>query len=88
MKKNKTAAQIIAQIAKNPEFSPREIRTLMERLDMNERGFALLMNTSIATVRGWTSGQVCPCGVSRRLMQFYAASPDAAEIIVNSACNS
>ena len=84
MKKQKSVVQIIAQASKNPQFSSREIKALMERLDLNERGFALLMNTSVGTVRNWISGAVRPCGVSRRLMQFYAAGPEAAEIIVHS----
>jgi putative transcriptional regulator len=32
------------------------VKALMKKLDMNEKGFALLMNVAPSTVRLWTSG--------------------------------
>ena len=50
--------------------------TLMEKLDMNEKGFALLMNVTPSTVRLWTSGAVQPSGTAKRLMQIYETGPE------------
>ena len=49
---------------------------LMEKLDMNEKGFALLMNVAPSTVRLWTSGAVQPSGTAKRLMQIYETGPE------------
>ena len=48
----------------------------MEKLDMNEKGFALLMNVTPSTVRLWTSGAVQPSGTAKRLMQIYETGPE------------
>ena len=50
--------------------------TLMKKLDMNEKGFALLMNVAPSTVRLWTSGAAQPCGTAKRLMQIYETGPE------------
>ena len=47
-----------------------------EKLDMNEKGFALLMNVTPSTVRLWTSGAVQPSGTAKRLMQIYETGPE------------
>ena len=43
MKKDNTAVKVIATAAKCPEFAPETIRQLMRKLDMNEKGLAILM---------------------------------------------
>ena len=48
----------------------------MKKLDMNEKGFALLMNVAPSTVRLWTSGAAQPCGTAKRLMQIYETGPE------------
>ena len=55
MKKEKTALQMIAGAARCPEYGPAMVKALMKKLDMNEKGFALLMNVTPTTVRLWTS---------------------------------
>ena len=52
------------------------LKALMEKLDMNEKGFALLMDVTPSTVRLWTSGAVQPCGTAKRLMQIYETGPE------------
>jgi putative transcriptional regulator len=77
MNTQKTPLEIIAGAAKTPEYAPAAIKTLMKRLDVNEKAFALLLNVTPMTIRLWTSGAVKPCGTSRRLMQIYEICPEA-----------
>ena len=75
--KNKTnAVQVIARATRCPDFEPDEIFSLMRRLNMNEKGLAILINVTPATVRLWTSGAVKPCGTAKRIMQIYSACPE------------
>ncbi len=71
MNNEQTALQMIAEAARCPEYDPDMVKALMEKLDMNERGFALLMNVTPSTVRLWTSGAAEPSGTAQRLMQIY-----------------
>jgi len=72
----KTPIEIISRMTAMPEYSPEEIKRLMSKLGLNEKGFAVLMNVLPMTVRMWTSGAVQPCGQSVRLMQIYEACPE------------
>ena len=56
--------------------SAKSQKALMKKLDMNEKGFALLMNVAPSTVRLWTSGAAQPSGTARRLMQIYETGPE------------
>ena len=76
MKKETNALQVIAGAARCPEYSPPKVLTLMKKLDMNERAFALVMNVTPSTIRLWTSGAAQPCGTARRLMQIYDICPE------------
>lgn len=82
MKKDNTAVKVIATAAKCPDFAPETIRQLMRKLDMNEKGLAILMNVTPETVRLWVAGAVKPCGTAKRLMQIYSTSPDIISKIV------
>lgn len=75
-KAKNTVLQMIAETARCPDYGPDMIKTLMDRLDMNEKGFALLMNVTPSTVRLWTSGAVQPSGTAKRLMQIYETGPE------------
>ena len=66
-----TALQMIAEASRCPDYGPDMVKSLMKKLDMNEKGFALLMNVAPSTVRLWTSGAAQPCGTAKRLMQIY-----------------
>jgi putative transcriptional regulator len=81
MKKKSTALTVIANATKTAEFTPAAIRNIMKKLDVNERGLALLLNVVPRTVRCWLSGATRPSGLSCRLMQIYAAREDVADII-------
>ena len=48
----------------------------MEKLGINEKGFALLMNVAPFTVRLWTSGASQPSGTAMRLMQIFETAPE------------
>lgn len=76
LKTENTALQMIAETARCPDYGPDMITALMEKLDMNERGFALLMNVTPSTVRLWSSGAAQPCGTAKRLMQIYETGPE------------
>lgn len=76
MKAENTVLQMIAETARCPDYGPDMIKALMEKLDMNERGFALLMNIAPSSVRLWISGAVQPCGTAKRLMQIYETGPE------------
>ena len=76
MKTENTVLQMIAGAARCPEYGPDMVKDLMEKLDMNERAFALLMNVAPSTIRLWTSGAAQPSGTARRLMQIYEAGPE------------
>lgn len=76
MNTENTALQMIAEAARCPDYGPDMVKALMEKLDMNEKGFALLMNVAPSTVRLWTSGAAQPSGTARRLMQVYEAGPE------------
>lgn len=71
-----TVLQMIAEASRCPDYGPDMVKTLMDRLDMNEKGFALLMNVTPSTVRLWTSGAVQPSGTAKRLMQIYETGPE------------
>ena len=71
-----TALQMIAEAARCPDYGPDMVKALMEKLDMNEKDFALLMNVAPSTVRLWTSGAAQPSGTARRLMQIYETGPE------------
>ena len=75
-RKENSALQMIAEAARCPEYGPDMVKALMKKLDMNEKGFALLMNVTPSTVRLWTSGAADPCGTARRLMQIYETAPE------------
>ena len=48
----------------------------MEKLGINEKGFALLMNVVPFTVWLWTSGASQPSGTAMRLMQIFETAPE------------
>ena len=41
-----TALQMIAEASRCPDYGPDMVKSLMKKLDMNEKGFALLMNSN------------------------------------------
>lgn len=71
-----TPLQMIAEAARCPDYGPEMVTSLMKNLDMNEKGFALLMNVTPTTVRLWTSGAAQPCGTAKQLMQIYENAPE------------
>lgn len=77
-----TALKMIAEAARCPEYGPDMVAALMKKLDMNEKGVALLMNVTPSTVRFWTSGAVQPSGTANRLMQIYETGPEIVSKIV------
>lgn len=76
MEKEQTALQLIAEVARCPVYEPERILALMEKLGINEKGFALLMNVAPFTVRLWTSGASQPSGTAMRFMQIFETAPE------------
>jgi len=84
MKTNNSASlKAISSVSKVPEYGPAAIKRLMARLDLNERGFAMLVNVTPLTVRLWTTGAAKPCGPSRRLMEIFDTAPGVIEHITD-----
>ena len=81
MKKEKTALQMIAGAARCPEYGPAMVKALMKKLDMNEKGFALLMNVTPTTVRLWDLRRSPSLRDAKRLMQIYDTGPEIVSII-------
>lgn len=81
--KNKVTSSLktISGISKVPDYSPAAVKKLMQRHDLNERAFAMLMNVTPLTVRLWITGAAKPCGLSRRLMQIFDTCPEVIEHI-------
>ena len=71
-----TALQMIAEASRCPDRSPDMVKSLMKKLDMNEKGFALLMNVAPSTERRWTSGAAQPCGSAKRRLQINDTGPE------------
>lgn len=76
MEKEQTALQLIAEAARCPVYEPERILALMEKLGINEKRFALLMNVVPFTVWLWTSGASQPSGTAMRLMQIFETAPE------------
>ena len=86
MNTENTALQMIAEAARCPDYGPDMVKALMKKLDMNEKGFALLMNVTPSTVRLWTTGAARPCSMARRLMQIYESGPEIVSKIAGESC--
>lgn len=69
------ALRTIAEVAYCPEYGPKAIQGLMDKLEVNAKGFAILMNVTPDTVRLWVKGAAQPSGTSKRLMQVYETWP-------------
>lgn len=65
-----TALQMIAEASRCPDYGPDMVKSLMKKLDMNEKGFALLMNVAPSTVRLWTSGLHSPAAQQNASCRF------------------
>lgn len=74
--KAKATLEMISRISKIPAYKPGDITALMQKLNMDERSFALVMNVTPCTIRLWTSGAARPSGTAKRLMQVYETCPE------------
>lgn len=77
-----TAIKSISKISESPVWEPDDIQHLMQKLRLEERGFALVMNVSPMTVRLWLCGASQPRNTSSRLMQIYTVDSE----IINRLC--
>lgn len=76
------AMKTISKIGTVPEFEPQAVVRLMQRLNVNERGLAFLMNVTPTTVKLWTVGAAEPCNPAKRLMQLLGEVPGLVEQFV------
>lgn len=51
------------------KFRASQIRGLRKRLQVSQKGLALLLDVSIETIRSWEKGYNTPSGPSSRLLQ-------------------
>lgn len=66
-----------------PEYTPERIRALMKRLELSEKGLALVLNVQPMTVRLWTNGVSAPCSAARRMLHLLEIAPQIIDIIGN-----
>ena len=66
----------IVNVTTTPDYSPEAVKLIMQRLQLNEKGLALIMGIAPMTVKLWIVGAVKPCGLSRRLLQIYLLCPE------------
>jgi putative transcriptional regulator len=74
--------QTIAAITQVPDYTPAVISRLMRRHDLNEQGLAVLVNVTPSTVRLWLLGEVRPCALSRRMLQFIDTCPEIIDVFI------
>ena len=79
--------QTIAAITHVPKYTPANIARLMKRHNLNEKGLAVLANVTPATVRLWLSGEVRPCSLSRRMLQFIDICPEIIDTFIERKTN-
>lgn len=75
--KNENISAIITNVGSTPDYTPEMVASLIKRLEISEKAFALIMNVSLATVKLWLAGVITPCNLSKRLMQIYEICPSA-----------
>jgi DNA-binding transcriptional regulator YiaG len=80
----KTAVETIAALTEIPRFTPTSIAKLMCRHNINEKALAIFLNVTPKTVRLWMNGEQTPCGLSRRLLQFFDICPEIIDQVVKS----
>lgn len=57
-------------LAPVPEFTAPKIKALRQRHKLSQAVFAMVLNTSISTVRQWEIGQRRPSGPSQKLLDI------------------
>jgi len=55
-------------LAPVPEYSSKKIRALRDRYNLSQAVLALVLNTSLSTVRQWEIGEKHPSGPSLKLL--------------------
>lgn len=53
-----------------PKFTGKDVKELRDRINVSQPFFAILINTSTATVRAWEAGQKNPGGPSCKLLDI------------------
>jgi len=53
-----------------PSFTGAKIKALRERYEITQAKLALILNTSLSTVRQWEIGEKRPSGPSRKLLDL------------------
>ena len=71
-----TALQMIAEASRCPDYGPDMVKSLMKKLDMNEKGFALLMNVAPSQCVFGPAELHSPAATAKRLMQIYETGPE------------
>lgn len=87
MNKPISIAQLLQNITNVPEYSPDQIQALLKRLDLTEKGLALILNVSPLTVQLWVKGVSTPGSVSRRMLWRLDKNPQVIELIAGSGEN-
>jgi DNA-binding transcriptional regulator YiaG len=75
--KNEQISAVITNVTKSPNYTPERVASLIKRLEISEKAFALIMNVTPAKVKLWLAGAVTPRNLSKRLMRIYEICPAA-----------
>lgn len=67
---------MIAEASRCPDYGPDMVKSLMKKLDMNEKGFALLMNVAPSQCVFGPAELHSPAAQQKRLMQIYETGPE------------
>lgn len=58
-------------IPKVRSFTPREIKSIREKIRASQGVFAALLNVNPSTVQKWEQGKVCPQNAALRLLSIF-----------------
>ena len=69
--------EVVREVKPPRPMTKNDIAELRRRLDVSQSAFAVLLNTSAATVRAWEQGTNKPSGAALRLLAIARKNPKA-----------
>jgi len=69
--------EVVREVNPPKPMAKKDILELRRRLNVSQSAFAVLLNTSAATVRAWEQGTNKPSGAALRLLAIARRNPKA-----------
>jgi len=66
-------------------YAPDDIKSVREKLELSQSGFASVLHVSIRTLQAWEQGSRRPSGAALALLTIAAARPDVILQVLNPA---